>query len=213
MPAPLVRNNRIEAASTKRCTAFTVLGDGPGTRYQAESHLELCHLWLLNADRGVASFQDHVRFRYGDADEYLHEFDVVVTRTSGHRIAYTIKPEAKLECDGFLGKMQVIAGWVKRKKFADKTQLLTDADIDPVDLHNAKIFAAVRQRDCDAEAVTRGIVASLQGAATLTDLTRAIGLEDRGYRALLSLLRRGELRLARRERITAQSLVYQERLQ
>jgi hypothetical protein len=46
---------------------------------------------------------------------------------------------------------------------------------------------------------------------TLRDLTIAIGLEARGSRALLRLVREGCLEPARRERLSPQSLVQRRR--
>ena len=46
---------------------------------------------------------------------------------------------------------------------------------------------------------------------TLRDLTIATGLEARGYRALLRLVREGHLEPARRERLTPQTLVQRRR--
>ena len=103
--------------------------------------------------------------------------------------------------------MQTVVWWVHKKRFADDVRLLTDADIDEVELHNAKIIAAVRDPDPEADAIARNGVAAITGAMTLRDLTIATGLEARGYRALLRLIREGHLEPARRERMTPETLV------
>lgn len=207
LPAESRAERTIAAASRGHCTAFPVLGEGPGQRMHAESHLELCHFLLLNADRGIADLREQVRFRYGARDEHEHFFDVVATRTTGERIAFTIKPEDRLRSGRFLAEMQEIAWWVRRKAFAHDVRLLTDADVDPVDLHNARIVAAVRESDPEADAAARAAVGALTGAVSVNDLTAATGLGARGYRAVLRLIRSRALQPVRRERITPSSLV------
>lgn len=80
-----------------------------------------------------------------------------------------------------------------KKRFANDVRLLTDADLDEVDLHNAKVLAAVRDADPEADVVARKEVAGITGAMTLRDLTMATGLDARGYRTVLRLVREGRL--------------------
>lgn len=207
LPAPSRAERNVASASKGHCTVDAVLGGGAGVRVQAESHLELCHLLVLNADRSIVDLQEQVRFRYGAHNEREHVFDVVVTRTTGSRIAYTIKPEVRLRSGRFLAEMQTVAWWVGQKRFADDVRLLTDADLDEVELHNAKVIAAVRDPDPEADAIVRNRTAAITGAMTLRDLTIATGLEARGYRALLRLVREGHLEPARHERLMPQTLV------
>lgn len=212
LPAQSRAERNIANASKGHCTAYAVLGDGAGVRMQAESHFEFCHLLVLNADRSIVDLQEQVRFPYGAPDERVHVFDVVATLRTGSRIAYTIKPEVRLRSGRFLAEMQTVAWWVGKKRFADDVRLLTDADLDEVDLHNARIIAAVRDPDPEADAVARKGVAGIAGAMTLRELTIATGLDGaRGYRALLRLVREGHLEPARRERLTPQTLVQRRR--
>ncbi|MCE6950297.1 hypothetical protein LAZ29_05115 [Cereibacter sphaeroides] len=212
LPASHRIDRKVANASTKHCTVFAVLGDGPGTRFQAESHLEYCHLLRLAADPAVLSLREQVLFRFGVQEEDKHFFDMVATMTSGARIAYTVKPEVELRSREFLSHMQHVARQVSERRFATEVRLLTEVDLDPIDLHNAKVFAALRDGDPEADAAARACISGLAGALPLFELTRLTGLEARGYRALLRLLRSGELRLARRERISPTSLVHKKDL-
>jgi hypothetical protein len=207
LPAPSRAERKIAAASKGHCIVYLVLGDGAGVRVQAESYLEACHFLTLNADPETKEMREQVRFSYGEADEQEHVFDVVVTQKNGTKIAYTIKPEVRLRSGRFLEEMQIVAWWVRERRFANDVRLLTDLDLDEVDLHNAKVFAAVRKPDPEAEAIAMRLVSDLRGAATLFDLAIATGLEARGNRALLRLLRQNHLQLASRTRIVPQALV------
>jgi hypothetical protein len=208
LPAPSRADRNVANASKGHCVAFAVLGDGAGVRMQAESHLELSHLFILNADPEIADLREQVRFRFGPRGaERDHVFDVVATRRDSTRIAYTVKPEVRLASGRFLAEMREVAWWVARTRFAAEVRLLTDADVDPVALHNGRLIAAVREADPEAEAAARKAAAGITGAVSLRDLTVATGLEARGYRALLRLIRTGALETTRREAITPTTLV------
>ncbi|WP_370270416.1 hypothetical protein [Nioella sp.] len=195
LPNPSVADRNVPLASKGHCTGLAVLGEGEGTRVQAESWLELCHLMLLNADEEVAELAEQQRFTFGDHEDDLREhiFDVVATLQDGYRIAYTIKPEIRLVSGVFLEEMAEVAWWVREYDYADDVQLLTDADIDQIELRNAQMFAAVREADPEADdAATRAIEALPEGACrSLRDLTIDTGMKARGYSALIRLLRRG----------------------
>lgn len=54
--------------------------------------------------------------------------------------------------EDFITYMQTVSFWVQERNFADEVRLLTEKDIDPVELHNARILAAFREPDPDADA-------------------------------------------------------------
>src|SRR5690554_5278299 len=86
LPARSRAERKVTSASKGHCIGFAVLGrGGAGVRVQAESHLELSHLYLLNADPAIADLREQVRFRYGPGDASTHVFDVVYTTHSGRR--------------------------------------------------------------------------------------------------------------------------------
>lgn len=202
----------VPMASAGHCTTWAVLGDDEGIRVQGESLLEMRHQLILNARRDVASIQEQVRFFYGwnpnKPDE--HVFDMVVTMRDGQVIAYAVKPEIRLKSGRFLKEMQEVAWWVRHKGFADDVRILTDADINRVTLHNAQMFAVMRNSpDPDAMAAARRVVSGMPagGGLSLRALTIETGLEARGYRALLRLLREGVLETLKAEAITPTTLV------
>lgn len=207
LPAPSRADRNVPVSSKGHCVAHTVLGDGPGIHIQANSHLELCHLRLLQMQPNLIDLREQVNFYHGPQFKALHVFDFVATYRNGDRIAFTVKPEAKLQSNDFLGEMQVVAYWVEKQGFAQATRLLTDADIDRTDLHNAELLTTLHGADPEAEAIARKLASGFHGALSLRDLTRKLDLADRGYRALLRLIRSGELALFVRERITPSTLV------
>ncbi|MBO9429623.1 hypothetical protein [Sulfitobacter sp. R18_1] len=218
LPTPSQAARDVPAASSAHCTAHSVLGDGAGVRMQHESHLEIDISYILNSVRNVASMQEQVIFHFGWAREKQkkHIFDVVVTLTSGERIAFAVKPEIRLYSsskESFEEQMQAVTWWAYETNFVDEVRILTEVDLDPVDQYNAKVMAAVRAVDIDADNAAQHALRSLPagGGLSLRELTSAIGLGARGYRALIRLLRAGEARLHAKERISPDAVIVNAR--
>jgi hypothetical protein len=207
LPAQSRGDRDIATASTAHCTAYTVLGEHSGTRRQAESYTEVCHQKIEAARTDTAGIQEQVLFTFGRQDEKRHFFDMVVTKASGERIAYTVKPVARLKSGRHVEEMRTIAWWVQKKGFAKSVRLLTEADIDRVALHNANINTALRDTDPEAEQAARAVASGLHGAVPLNQLTKQVGLAERGYRALLQLVSAGDLAPLHSEKITHETLV------
>ncbi|WP_417269928.1 hypothetical protein [Celeribacter sp.] len=215
-PSQAVRD--VPAASSAHCTAHSVLGDGDGVRMQHESHLEIDSSYVLNSVRNVANMQEQVIFHFGWDRKKLkkHIFDVVVTLISGERIAFAVKPEVRLYSSNkqsFVEHMQVVTWWAYETNFVDEVRILTEVDLDPITLYNAKVMAAVRAVDIDADNAAQHALRSLPvgGGSSLRELTSAIGLGARGYRALIRLLRTGEARLQAKERISPDAVIVNAR--
>tara|TARA_R110002110_G_scaffold172706_2_gene375502 strand:+ start:995 stop:1666 length:672 start_codon:yes stop_codon:yes gene_type:complete len=207
LPAPSRADRKIQNASKWHCTVHAVRGGGAGTRMQGESKLEADHQSLQFAQPDVEDVVEQALFKFGWRNEKRHTFDMLVTKTSGERVACTVKPTSHLNSKDFLGKMEVVAWWVEEKKFASSVRLLTEADIDRVALHNANMNAAVHDRDPDAENAVRAVARHFRGAISIKALTDKIDLQERGYRAILQLISKRELQPLRHERITPQTLI------
>lgn len=218
LPALSLAERNIALSSQGHCTAHSVLGDGAGVRMQAESWLEQCGLYVLNARHDVATMREQVYFYYGPKREHHHIFDVVVTLHDARQIAYTIKPENRTKWrmehqipgEDFLSHMQTVAWWVRDYGFADDTRLISETDLDPIELHNARIIAVMREGDPEAEKIALFTVNEMLGGRTLRDLTLQVGLGAQGYRALLRHIRTGELIVRGGERITPKATVFRK---
>lgn len=201
----------VQGASSAHCTGYSVLGEGEGIRFQGESLTEVNHFYVLNMMKNVVEMREQVRFFFGwnPKKQKQHVFDVVATLACGQCIAFAIKPEHRLLSGKFEAVMQEVAWWAYKTDFADDVRILTEADLDPVELHNAKVLAAVRGIDPEADAVATVALQALPegGGLSLQELTLATGMGARGYRALIRLLRKSQARLQNRERICPQSVI------
>jgi hypothetical protein len=191
-----------------RSTGAIVVGTGPGRVLQTDSHLELKVALVLAARRDVDTIEEQVAFPWRDraGKDHTHFFDFRVTLVTGRRVAITVKAAAVVAKGRFLPTFRPIAQAVT-PAFADEVRLMTDRDLDPVDLANATLFHAYRVPDPEADAAAAQATEGLVGAARLHDLTEATGLGSRGYRALVRRVHHGQLVQLTRERISAASLV------
>ena len=198
----------VQTASKANCVGHLVCGPGPGRVLQVESHLErqVALVWLARPD--TAELEEQVPFAWREAAgrPKTHFFDFRVTRIDGTAVALAVKPVADLHRNGFLDGMRRIAAHVT-DAFAEEVRVITEHDIDPVALHNAELFNALRAPDPEADAAAEAATATLVGAATLSDLAARIGLGPRGLRALVRRVAQHRLRPLRHERITPQTLV------
>ncbi|MTH36384.1 hypothetical protein GL279_17460 [Paracoccus limosus] len=221
LPTPSKAERDIAIASNRHCTAHDVLGHGAGVRIQCESGLERSHAFIINSRLQTYDFREQVSFPYPFKDSKTrHIFDFYVTEVDGRRIACTVKPDARTRKRGehqmpgedFITHMQTVSFWVQERNFADEVRLLTEKDIDPVELHNAHALAAFRDPhpDPDADAAAWELTRHLVGGRSLRDLTRDLGLAERGYRALLRLVRMRALVGQPGHRLTPDILIFRK---
>jgi len=209
LPAASQADRSIAKASKGHCTADVILGSDNGRRFQAESHLELRALFVVNDLPDVAQIKEQVLFEWCEGARHRkHYFDMVAVFADGRKIAFTVKPEIRLRSGKFLAEMEDVTRHALDTGFCDEVRLVTERDIDPISESNARQLAAVRELDSEADRIALKAVSELSGALSLQDLTVRTGLNEKGYRALLRLIRDHHLRLVNHEIINPKTLVY-----
>ncbi|MBO9456950.1 hypothetical protein J7376_16090 [Paracoccus sp. R12_1] len=217
-PLPSSADRMVATSSRAHFCGHVVIGDGSGRGaisgvtprvVHVESHLELCWCLCLSVRPDIIDLREQARFDWFDEDGEVrsHFFDLLVTRNDGSRLACAIRPAIRSR--GRLGRqLPRIATQVRASGFADDVRLLTDHDLDSVELHNAWILHGIRVGDQQVDARAVDVFETLSGTATLSELTSRIGLGVVGFRALLRLLRSGHLQMLRSEKITPSATVY-----
>jgi len=94
-----------------------------------------------------------------------------------------------------------------KPEFADRVIVLTERNINPVELHNTSFLDSIKELDLEADAAARRAMRGVQGGRVVGEIVKDVGMAARRFRAVGRLLRRGELKLTKLERITAQSFV------
>jgi hypothetical protein len=209
-PAPPSGGRKIPVVSKGHFTGHLVIGDehGEGRVVEVESHLEMQTALILLARRDIVDIENQVPFEWINEDGEVrdHFFDFKAYHRDGSRTAIMVKPLRRLESERFVAEAHRIAAQVT-PAFADKVTLFTDADVDPIELHSAELFHAMRTRDPEADAAMRRLVAGVDGAVRIADLVSHSGLEGRGFRALVRLIAAGALETCAFERIGYETLV------
>ncbi|PVH27300.1 hypothetical protein [Pararhodobacter oceanensis] len=213
LPKQSCGDRSVPVLSKGHFSGHLVIGDGAGVIVETESNLEFKWCLCLVAKPDTASLTEQVAFEWHDRDGAwrTHYFDMVVTRTDHRKIAYTIKPEARVT-DQFLAEISWIAAQARAAGFVSDVRLLTDVGLDPVELHNARLLHGMRTPDPEADIAAEAVFAAMSGVSTLSELSGLIGLGARGLRALIRLIRSHHLRLVRHEKITPSSEVYKGKL-
>lgn len=119
-----------------------------------ESHLEMQVLEVLRARPDVADVAEQpprVTWRDGSGVVRHHTFDFLVTLRSGERVAVAVKPVARVISSGVRVALAEIAAQID-PAFAARIVLVTDRDIDPVEVRNATLLTS---RNWTTEALGR----------------------------------------------------------
>jgi len=195
-------NRKTQVGSTKHFTGGLVLGNREGVRLGTESHLEANAALLLNYRPTTLDLVEQVQFAwYDEHGEFSNHFiDLVATRVDGSVIGYAVRPMYRVshayECKLARIKEQAIA-----QCFLDDFRLFTEEDVCPVELHNAKLFHSVRRPDDLADPVVQDVSRNVHGITTVSELVKQTHLEGMGFRAVVRLIRSGQLQMVRFEHI------------
>ena len=208
LPRPRTAIRKIPMGTLKHFTGSLVIGDDEGEAMQFQSHTELQTALVMLARPNVVGLENQVPFGWFDRDgtRKTHFFDFRVSLSDGRWIALMVKHARKAAEPVFRAEMHWIAKQA-RPHFADQVALISENDLDPIEVHNAELVHGVRIPDPEPDAAVRRVVASLTGAARISDIVAACGCGGSGFRSVVRLIRTRELELATRERIDTASLV------
>lgn len=153
--------------------------------------------------------REQVKFEWHDeaGEVRSHYFDFVQHTTDGRKLAYMVKAAARVR-GSFAEKAPIIACQAIDRGGYDDVRLLTEKDIDPVELANAMLIHGSRRPDPVPDEAAARAVDMLEAAVTVGELVLRIGHHGMGFRAIVRLIGRGVLRLRDDERVTYASVVF-----
>ena len=208
LPLPPLGDRSIKMGVKQHFTGSFIHGEDEGREIEFESHTEFMVGLVMLARPEVVNLENQVLFRWIDEEDqpHRHFFDYRVTLSDGGRIALVVKKGPK----AFDPEFRV---WLRRLArravpgFADRLTLITRRDLDPVEIHNAQLIHAVRLPDPEPDAAVRQAVASITGAARISDIVAAACCKGSGFRSVVRMIRSHELQLVAHERISPETLV------
>lgn len=186
------------------------IGRGSDQVMEVESHLEMNLALILSMRPEITDLENQVLFpwsRSQNSAKKRHYFDFRVNFVDGFRAAVMVKQSRKLLCPEFCAEAREIASKVT-PDFADDVIIMTELDVDPVEIHNATFLDSLKETDPEADASARRATRRMLGARPISEIVSDIGLSGRGFRAVGRLLRRREVALANPVRITPEAQIY-----
>ena len=181
---------------TASCAGHIVVEghDGREVVVATESHEERVCFVCLAIDPTTVEMREQVRFVWIDEDksQHVHWFDLIVRTTSGERIGYSVKPEARVT-DELLDLTARIGAQAVARDVLDDVRVLTRADFDETTVWNAGYLLSIRRPDPIVDRAAVEVARQLTGSASLGDLCERVGFGDRSLHALLRLVRSGHL--------------------
>ncbi|WP_192964083.1 hypothetical protein [Phycobacter azelaicus] len=141
-----------------------------------ESLYELRVGLVVQARKDIASLENQVPFFYRNADgrPATHFFDYRATQRSGKRIAIMVKAAERAASPRVDDELRVIARQVP-SSFADRVVVMTEEDLDPIEVYNAELLHEMRMPEPEVDAAARRAVCSMVGPCELGRLIEMIG--------------------------------------
>jgi hypothetical protein len=208
MPERLQTTRTIAKGRREHFTGQFTFGPDEGRTMDIESNTELRVALVTIARPGVVDLENQVPFKWvkPDGEPATHHFDFRVLMANGWRRAIMVKSEYRRRQSEVQNELAQIAAQVT-PDFADEVVVMTERDIDPVELFNAEMMHEMRRTDPEADAVARRVMCEVVASAQVQDLVEAIDLGARGFRAVVRLIRSHELELINKVRIAHEAYV------
>jgi len=202
--------SRLPPARSKGFCRGSVVSQAANRALVYESALERDFACILLADRRIAAIHDQpppVTYRTADGVSHRHTFDFLVTTVDGRRLAFAVKPLARVEKSGIKDILALAAAQAPRD-FADRFLLRTERQITKDRAFNARLILRSRRgrNDNDVETL-RQLASSLRGSVSIRELVAASGFGARGWNSVICLIDEGVLNIVANSRIDERSRV------
>lgn len=198
-PLPSIASRKPAANSRFSCRG-SIHDPVSGRAVVYESALERDLAYLLLTDRRIVAVHDQppaVAYVRRDGRAARHTFDFLVETVSGARIAYAVKPLAKVGSSGIEDTIALI----RRQTgdgFADRFEICTEQHVPRAKVADARhILRARACRNHEDVRATSQVAAGLRGAVPIRSLVAMSGLPPaRALNAVVNLIDEGGLELA-----------------
>ncbi|WP_157373968.1 hypothetical protein [Salipiger sp. CCB-MM3] len=135
-----------------------------------------------------------------------HFFDFRVTFRGGRRICISVKPERIAQTYLYQATMARIRQ-AAIGSICDDVRTITERNIDPVELHNAKLFHSARDPEPQLDAQILDGLTKIESPVSIGEFLEGLGIGARGFRSVARAIRFGHAKLFTREKITGPTLI------
>lgn len=208
LPVRLQTTRRMAKGPREHFSGQFTFGSAEGRTMDVDSNTELRVALVTIARPDVVDLENQVPFEWvkPDGKTGIHHFDFRALMADGTRRAIMVKCEYRRQQDKTQLELAQVAAQVG-PDFANKVCVMTERDINPIEYFNAEMMHEMRRPDPEADAAARGIFPDTVASVQIHDLVEAIGLGNRGFRAVVRLIRGHELELIAKVRITHEAYV------
>lgn len=135
-----------------------------------------------------------------------HWFDFRITMIGGLRIAMAVKPRKIASTAKFRAKMKLIAD-AAVPTVADRVCIVTEQNICPIELYNAKLFHAARTAEISIDEHVAANVHKLKIPKPINAFLDEIGLRGDGFHSVVRHIRYKALAAGGGEKITGATYI------
>lgn len=135
-----------------------------------------------------------------------HFFDFRVTKKGNRRICISVKPEeiaATFEYRAIIAEVKKSA----IGNICDDVKTVTERNIHPTRLHNAKLFHAARDAEPEMDGIVVDCLKTVSHAISIDEFLDVSGIGGRGFFSVARAIRLGHAQLIDFENITGKSLI------
>ncbi|QPM92024.1 hypothetical protein [Pseudooceanicola algae] len=136
----------------------------------------------------------------------VHYFDFRVTFRGGRRVCISVKPERIAQTYLYRATMDRIK-LAAIGNICDDALTVTERNINPIELHNAKLFHSARNPEPTLDAHVLAGLTTVEAPVSITAFLAGIGLGGAGFRSVARAIRFGQARLFNHEKITGRTLI------
>lgn len=165
LPAPSRAERTVGKSNEWRGTGQLVIGSDDECLMLVESDLEMKVARLLSTRADLTDLQEQVCFPWqnDNGKRVEHFFDFVFTSLDGKRYAIIVKEVSRLSSSRLQREITLISSQAVCG-FVDRVVVMTQRDIDPIDLHNAKLLHAVQEYEPEVDMLAKEAVSDLVGS-------------------------------------------------
>jgi len=142
-----------------------------------------------------------------DGKVHDHYFDFRLSQTSGRRICVSVKPEQIAETAVYKANFRRIRQ-AAVGSICDAAITVTERNISPVALHNAKLFHAARDPQPEIDQLLLAGLPRLTHLQPISEFLDAVGINGHGFFAVARAIRMGKISLFQQEEIHTDTLIF-----
>lgn len=182
---------------------------GHAQRLGFASHLEKNAALCLIYCTGLVDIEEQLAglpFTLPSGQPSTHHFDYRITLQGGRSICISVKPEHFAVTYEYRSTIALVTK-AAVGNICDDVKTITERNIHPIKLHNAKLFHSARHPEPPLDQVVNEELKKVGNPTTIDDFLGRIGLSGHGFRSVARAIHSDQARLFAPEKIRGTTLI------